>query len=380
MTASSTERFTVTYRIFAETEKEAEERAQNIALEQTVEIPRDIVPQGYIEETILGRVEDITQEKKGTFIARLSYHPDSTSDELPQLLNVIMGNTSMQKGIKTIALKLSPEMTKRFPGARFGISGVRARARKPSGGMIAPVIKPQGSSADTLADIAYKCALAGADIIKDDHGLTNQHMAPFQERCEKVATAVAKANAETGGHTLYFPNIAGHSKDLMSYAKFAKDVGAGGVLLMPGLFGFDLVHSLARDPDFDLPIMTHPTFLGPHVLSETHGFTYGMMFGILQRLAGSDISIFPNVGGRFGFSADECLEIVTACRSQDGPGVPILPSPGGGMSSERAADMKRMYGDDVVYLLGGSLLRYGDKIGEGIIDMKKALAKAEKDF
>jgi ribulose-bisphosphate carboxylase large chain len=35
-----------------------------------------------------------------------------------------------------------------------------------------------------------------------------------------------------------------------------------------------------------------------------------------------------------------------------------------------------MYGDDVVYLLGGSLLRYGDKIGEGIKDMRAALDAA----
>ena len=46
------------------------------------------------------------------------------------------------------------------------------------------------------------------------------------------------------------------------------------------------------------------------------------------------------------------------------------------MSVDRASDMKAMYGNDVVYLLGGSLLRYGDKIGEGIKDMREALAKA----
>ena len=46
------------------------------------------------------------------------------------------------------------------------------------------------------------------------------------------------------------------------------------------------------------------------------------------------------------------------------------------MSADRASDMKNMYGDDVVYLLGGSLLRYGDKIGEGIREMREALQKA----
>jgi ribulose-bisphosphate carboxylase large chain len=43
------------------------------------------------------------------------------------------------------------------------------------------------------------------------------------------------------------------------------------------------------------------------------------------------------------------------------------------MSVERAADMARMYGEDVVYLLGGSLLRLGDRIGAGIAAMRAAL-------
>ena len=367
------ERFHVFYRIFAQSEEEAVKRAEGVALEQTVEIPRDVVPSGYIEDEIVGRVEDVSFEAEGRFVAKISYSPDSASDEIGQLLNVIFGNSSIQKGIKVIDFDIPSQMQQNFPGARFGITGVRKLANKPEGGLISPVIKPQGSSADTLAEIAYRCAVAGAEIIKDDHGLTNQHMAPFEERCEKICQAVAKANKETGGSTLYFPNIAGHSRDLDGYAKFAKDAGAGGVLIMPGLFGFDLIYRLAKDPDFALPIMAHPTFLGPFVLSEDTGFTHGMMFGKLQRLAGTDISIFPNVGGRFGFSAEDCLDIVAQCRAEESIGMPIFPSPGGGMSVDRAADMKRMYGDDVVYLLGGSLLRYGDRIGEGVRDMRGAL-------
>ena len=308
------ERFTVSYRIFAANEIEAQKRAEAIALEQTVEIPRDVVPSGYIEDTIMGNVEDISYEDEGKFISKISYSPDSVGDELPQLINVIFGNSSIQKDLKVIGLQLGTDMQKRFPGAKFGIEGIRQKANAPQGGLISPVIKPQGSSADTLAEISYRCALAGAEIIKDDHGLTNQHMAPFKERVEIICAAIARANQETGGSTLYFPNIAGHSKDLMEYAQFAKQAGAGGVLIMPGLLGFDLINRLARDENFNLPIMSHPTFLGPYVLSENTGLTHAMMFATLQRIAGTDISIFPNVGGRFGFSADECQSIAKECR------------------------------------------------------------------
>jgi ribulose-bisphosphate carboxylase large chain len=150
-------------------------------------------------------------------------------------------------------------------------------------------------------------------------------------------------------------------------------VGADGVLVMPGLFGFGLVRRIAADPALGLPVMTHPSFLGPYVLAPDTGIDHGVMFGTLQRLAGSDISVFPNVGGRFGFSVDDCRQIATACRSADGSGTPMLPSPGGGMSVARAAEMQAMYGQDVVYLLGGSLLKDPDRIDQSLQAMRRSL-------
>ena len=51
----------------------------------------------------------------------------------------------------------------------------------------------------------------------------------------------------------------------------------------------------------------------------------------------------------------------------------MLPSPGGGMSVARAAEMQAMYGEDVVYLLGGSLLRDPARIDEAVAAMRAAL-------
>ena len=139
---------------------------------------------------------------------------------------------------------------------------------------------------------------------------------------------------------------------------------------------FDAVSRLAQDPDFGLPIMAHPSHLGPYVLSPDTGYSHAVLFGTLMRLAGADISVFPNHGGRFGFSVAACESIVAACAAPEGPNRAILPSPGGGMSIERLGDMRSLYGEDCVYLLGGSLLRYGPKIGDAIRDMRRALDPA----
>lgn len=358
-------RFSVTYRIFATSADEARARASEIALEQTVEVPRDVVPDGFVADEIVGQIEEVGAEGEGRFRAVISFSPESAGRELPQLLNVLFGNSSIQKGLKVLALDLGP-LADLYPGARFGVDGLRQLTGCVTGPLISPVLKPQGTPPEGLARLAEACARAGAQIVKEDHGLTDQPMHSFRARVEAIGDAVARANAQKEGQTLYFANLAGRTEDLMENARFAKEAGAHGFLIMPGLFGFDLVRRIADAPDLCLPIMTHPSFLGPHVLSADTGFTHGMMFGTLQRLAGSDISVFPNVGGRFGFTAEQCREIATACLDAGGIGRPMFPSPGGGMSPDRATEMRRMYGDDTIFLLGGSLLRHGDDIGDAV--------------
>ncbi|MBJ2150012.1 RuBisCO large subunit C-terminal-like domain-containing protein [Paracoccus sp. IB05] len=370
-------RFTVTYRLRAGDLAEARARAEAIALEQTVEIPRAVVPPGYVEDEILGRVEETGTLSDGVFQAKISYSPDSAGDEFSQFLNVVFGNSSIQQGIRVTGIDPGETMLARFPGPRFGIKGIRARCGRATGGMIAPVLKPMGQPPAAFAALAAGAVRGGADIIKEDHGLAGQAAAPFEARVEAVAKAVAKANAEHGRSAIYIPNLSGPADQIEARLRFAKEAGAGGVIVMPGLLGFGLVHRIAQDAGLDLPVMTHPSFLGPWVLSPDTGMDHGVIFGTLQRLAGADISVFPNVGGRFGFSAPECLQIADACRAPDGPGAAILPSPGGGMSVERAADMVRMYGQEVVYLLGGSLLADPPNIHLAVCAMRKAVDAAE---
>jgi ribulose-bisphosphate carboxylase large chain len=370
-----TDRFEVTYRLVAKSTADAQALADAIALEDTVEIPRDVVPSGYIEDVVLGRVEAVEAVSDDIWLGRVSYHIDAVGRELPQFLNVVLGNASILPGVKAIALSLNEDVTDRFPGAAFGAAGVRRRIGRKMGGFLCPVIKPQGSDAETLATLCLRTARAGADIIKEDHGLSNQDAAPFRQRVMRCAEVVRRANDERsdGSRALYFANIGGHGDEVRDLALYARDAGADGILLIPGLFGFDAINRLRQSDGFDLPIMAHPSHLGPYVLSPDQGYSHGLLFGTLMRLAGADISVFPNHGGRFGFTTGECDEIAEACRAESGPGPAILPSPGGGMSPERLPELMRQYGEDCVFLLGGSILRLGDAVEQGIGEMRAVL-------
>jgi ribulose-bisphosphate carboxylase large chain len=97
--------------------------------------------------------------------------------------------------------------------------------------------------------------------------------------------------------------------------------------------------------------------LGSLVIPKEVGMNHGIVFGTLMRLAGADISIFPNIGGRFSFTKEQCLGIATKSREGLGSFKPITIAPAGGMTLERIPEMIDMYGKDTALLIGGALSR-----------------------
>jgi len=205
--------------------------------------------------------------------------------------------------------------------------------------------------------MARTLALAGFDLIKDDHSLANQPWATWKERVTLVARAVREANEATGGKSLYAPSLNLPFDQIVDAAHTAKDLGAGALLVLPGITGFDSLRLLAADDSLALPIQGHPAMLGSIVTSKSEGISHGIALGTLMRLAGADISIFPNVGGRFSFTKDQCLDITEKSREKLGSLKPMLVSPAGGMTLGRIPEMIEMYGKDSALLIGGALSR-----------------------
>lgn len=359
----SGERFSVVYRI-AGGESLARERAGDILLEQTVEFPAELVPEGRIRGEILGRIESFERAGDESFDACISFCVESAGGELPQLLNVIFGNTSMKPGIRVMRLLLSEKILSLFRGPRFGAPGLRDLLNVHDRPLLCTALKPMGLCAEDLAALAYRFALGGMDIIKDDHGLANQSFSPFRERVSLAARAVQRANSETGGNTIYAPHLSGPFEDVRSRALFAKQAGAGALLVSPGLLGFEAMRAIAEDDDISLPVIAHPALLGSYVLNPENGISHFVLFGQMARLAGADASIFPSFGGRFSFSPEECRSIAGGCREEMGHLRKIFPAPGGGMSLERVPGMIEFYGREVLFLIGGGLFQVGDDLVE----------------
>jgi ribulose-bisphosphate carboxylase large chain len=355
-------RLEVLYRLACSPE-DIDSRAMDICNEQTVEFPTELLPPGDIPDTVLGRIEEIQAQPVGALV-RISYPVEAAGNSLVQLLNTVYGNTSLKTDVRVEKLLLEEDFLERFRGPRFGVAGLRRLLDIPERPLLCTAIKPLGLSAAELARQAYQCALGGIDIIKDDHGVTDQVFAPFKERVALCAQAVERANQETGFHAIYMPSLGVEHERMSAMAHYAKQAGAGGLLLMPGLTSFDSMRLVAGDDDLALPVMMHPAFLGSFTGSRDCGISQYALYGQITRLAGADATIFPNYGGRFSFSKAECLEIAAGASDPLGHIAPIFPTPGGGMTLERVPEMLELYGRDLIFLVGGGLHRQNPDLVE----------------
>ncbi len=369
--------FSVQYRLSDTTEKEALQWAKQIAVEQTIEFPADLVHDEYILDHVIGKIIELRQAGRDV-IARIAYEGLLIGTDLAQFMNVLFGNSSLQPGIWVEQIEFGKGILQAFQGPKYGIEGWRKRLCRPAGAILHTAIKPMGSSVKELARMAYDFALGGADVIKDDHGIANQAWAPFKERVKACAEAVAEANAKTGGHAVYSANCTADGAETEERAYLAQELGAGAVMAAPGLCGFGTIRRLAEAADFYLPIISHPAFLGCYIQPGVSGISPSIVYGTLTRMAGADAVIFPSYGGRFTFTAQDCQTIAQAARDTLGHIRPIFPSPGGGLTEHTLAGLEKIYGQDVMYLIGGGIFRHGADLAENTAFFKGLLRTLEE--
>ena len=347
---------------FHDTARSPEALAAAIALEQTVEVPQSLADAADLPPGVVGEVEEIAPGAgaEGAARARLSYDPAVVeAGGLPALINLVFGNVSMMPGVRLVDVDFPDRVLATFDGPRHGVDGVRALTGVHGRPLLATALKPRGVPVSRLVEMAGAFARGGGDIVKDDQNLIDD-FETFKGRVGQCADAVDDGNQRTGRRCLYLPCVTGPLPALTRRFEYAARLGLPGVLASPFIAGLGIARSLARD--HDLMLMAHPTFSGGHFVSRHEGIDHGLLFGTLLRIAGADIAVFPNVGGRFRFSRDDCASIATRLRAPLGQLPPAWPCPAGGMRFEQLPEMCSDYGPDAVLLIGGALIGHGDDL------------------
>ncbi|ABI56517.1 RuBisCO large subunit C-terminal-like domain-containing protein [Alkalilimnicola ehrlichii MLHE-1] len=364
-----TDVLTATYELYLAEGESPEGKARGIALEQTVEMPADCLP-GDIAERMVGRIRTL-EPRADHWVLEIDYPLAAIGGELTQCLNLLFGNISLQSGIRLVQVAWPPSLLRRWGGPGLGVSGLRARLDVGARPLLCAALKPMGLSAPALAARCAAFARGGVDLIKDDHGLADQPDAPFAERLNACQDAVRQANRRSGGRSLYLPNVTAAPQALGERLAAARDAGCEMVLISPWLTGLETLR-WARD-EYGLALMAHPAMTGGLFLPR-HGISPALLLGELFRIAGADAVIYPNVGGRFRFSADTCQAINHALRRPLEGLASAWPTPGGGVDVKRAGHWKQAYGPDTILLIGGSLYAQGD-----IEAASRALMQAIRD-
>lgn len=359
----SGERFSVIYSLFG-SRADIDQLSAAIIVEDTIEFPYELLPEGEIKNQVVGRIEETIQVGDNHFHVTISYAIEITAFTIAQFLNVVMGNISLMPNIRVEKINFSAELLKHFSGPRFGRSGIRKLLDVPTRPLLCTALKPMGLTNHELAEMGYQVAKGGIDIIKDDHGISDLPFSRFKERIPVIQDAIARANAETGRHCIYLPNITNKADELLENAHYAKEKGCGGLLVLAAHTGLDAVRMLAEDDSLDLPIMTHPSFSGSFIVSPTDGFSSFAWLGQIARLSGSDMSIFINFGSRFSSSKEDCLAVVAGTVAPMGDIKTIFPVAGGGLTMKNIPDMKQVYDNDMIYLMGGGLHKAGPDLIE----------------
>lgn len=349
-------RLFVTYHVRSKA-RAIEARARAIAVEQSVEMPVSAIENRQILEDIVGLVDDIRDIGSGLHAVRIALSRATIGNDAGQLLNMLFGNTSLQDDVVLHDADLSSDVVTGFGGPNIGFAALRERVGATGRALTCSALKPQGLSPALLADLAARFARGGIDFIKDDHGLADQVYSPFADRCAAVSDALRTVARETGHHTRYVPSLTGDLDALRAQVKVAVDNGVDTVMVQPMIMGVSNFVKLKRENP-GLAFFSHPTLAGAARIAPP------LLYGKLFRMFGADALVFPNHGGRFGYTPDTCRSIARTGLG-DWHGLrSAVPVPAGGMTTQRVGEMLDFYGADVMLLIGGALLEAREKLTE----------------
>jgi ribulose-bisphosphate carboxylase large chain len=329
-----------------------EARARAIAVEQSVEMPIAAIDDETVKAEIVGRVLEVADRGNGVFAVRIALAAETVGADAGQLMNMLFGNTSIHDDVTLEDVEFPPDLVGALNGPRHGPDGLRQRVGASRRALTCSALKPQGLPPEKLADLAHRFAEGGIDYVKDDHGLADQAYSPFAARVEAIAGALRAV----GGKTRYVPSLSGDLDAMRAQIAIARAADLDSVMIAPMVMGLANAQRLVREHP-EMAFLAHPSLCGSRISPP-------LLFGKIFRMIGADALIYPNYGGRFGYSPETCREIArTALEERDGL-TASLPVPAGGMTVGRVREMLDFYGPDIMLLIGGDLLATRERLVE----------------
>lgn len=310
------------------------------------------------------------QETTSRFSIRYPLH--NVTPDFSSILTTTFGKLSLDPGVQLVDLSLPEELAPDFPGAAFGVEGVRDILRVHDRPLAMSIFKGViGRDLDFLATQLRDQFAGGIDLVKDDEILYDNPLTPSLERARIGASVIREHKETTGRSVLYAVTLSGPVFTLRDQAKRLIEAGATALLFNVYTYGLDALRELAKDPEIHVPILAHPAFAGALTGSVRHS----LLFGKLIRLAGADLTLFPSPYGSLSTPKDEAQQIQTYATEPHWT-KPILAVPSAGIHPGLVPDLIRDFGSDVVINAGGGIHGHPDGAADGARAFRQAIDQA----
>ncbi len=281
--------------------------------------------------------------------------------QIPQLFTSVIGNISITHGLKLVDLAFPKEWLKGFKGPKFGLDGIRKLLKVPERPMLNNMVKPcTGHTAEVAADLVYKAAVGGCDVVKDDELISNPEFNTLEDRIVAVMEAVDRADSEKGEKTLYTINISNRLPDIFEYADKVIELGANAIMVNFVATGYAVLRKLAEDPSIKVPILGHMDFSGALMGGEWNGLSSILVLAKLPRICGADSVVVPAPYGKAEILDERYENILRALRFPFQHIKPTLPMPSGGITAGMVETAIKDAGKDILIGSGGGIHSHPD--------------------
>lgn len=313
-----------------------------------------------------------TAQHRETSRFSIRYPLHNVNPDFASILTTTFGKLSLDPSVQLVDLSIPEELAAAFPGAAFGVSGVRDLLDVQDRPLAMSIFKGIiGRDLDFLATQLRDQFAGGIDLVKDDEILYDNPLTPSLERARIGAEIIREHKEETGRSVLYAVTLSGPVFTLREQAKRLVEAGATALLFNVYTYGLDTLRELAQDPEIHVPILAHPAFAG----SLTGSIRHSLLFGKFIRLAGADLTLFPSPYGSLSTPRDEAIQIQDFTTETHWT-KPILAVPSAGIHPGLVPDLIRDFGTDVVINAGGGIHGHPDGAIAGAQAFRQAIDQA----
>ena len=300
--------------------------------------------------------------KERTYFVQIGFPISNIKgDGIPMLLTSVIGNISLTHGLKLVDLAFPKAYLEDFKGPKFGIDGLRKLLKVPERPLLNNMVKPcTGHTCDVAADLVYKAAVGGCDVVKDDELIANPAFNTLEDRISAVMESIDRADSEKGEKTLYTINITSKFPEMFEYADKMVEMGANALMINYLTAGFEALRAVCEDPSIKVPVLGHMDFGGAYIGGEWTGLTSMLALAKLPRMCGADTVVIPAPYGKAEILDERYEQNLKALRYPFQHIRPTLPMPSGGITQGMVEKTMKEAGKDILIGSGGGIHSHPD--------------------